>query len=373
MNKRFLLIVVCFVLILSTGFSQSGNDTVYHPKRNFLIEEVTGAWCRFCPRAPIIFNKQVKPHYPNVIRVEIHTGDAMKITEADSLLKTYVEVVPTGFVNRDVLEGYTNIALMPESWKSRLDDLQEKTTPVKVSVQNNYYPETRSWEIEVEAEFVVNSIGDYRFNIYVVEDSLTGSGPQWDQKNNYNVVSNEPYMELVGAGNPILGYVHNHVVRRMTGGSWGEDGLIPDSLSKGDKYVYSKSITIPDNWNPEHLHLIGMVHEHNDDIVKRPILNIEEAKLSYAPGTEPEIKENSINVYPNPVASSTILEIKTLNNSEFRFEIYNALGQSILDSDNLNIKGIKKYALNASTWTPGIYFVKTMIGETVEIIKLVKQ
>ena len=172
---------------------------------------------------------------------------------------------------------------------------------------------------------------------------------------------------------PIPGYVHNHVVRKMTGGSWGKDGIIPDSVKGGERYVYSETFTIPDHWEPENLHLIGMVQEYNTDKALRPILNIEEAELTNATGTEPLIKSNSIKLYPNPVADAAILEIKTTDAKDFSFEVFNSVGQSILKSDKLNVEGEKRYALNTNSWTAGIYFVKTIVGDKIEVLKLIKE
>ncbi len=356
------------------------NDTLYHtvqviekfPERKILIEEVTGAWCGYCPRAPIIVEKYVKPYYPNAVMVAIHTGDAMAINESSSLRNTYVEGVPTGFVSRDVTRGYTNIAISPESWKGRIDDLDLEFNPVDINVYNYYYPDTREWKIDVVADFVINSVGDYRFNIYVVEDGLTGTGSQWNQRNFFNNGASDPYMELQGAGDPLPGYVHNHVVRKMTGGSWGKDDIIPDSVKRGERYVYSETFTIPEKWNPENLHLIGMVQEYNTDKARRPILNIEEAELTNATGTEQLIISNSIKLYPNPVADAAILEIKTTDNEDFSFEVFNSVGQSILKSDKLKVEGEKRYALNTNSWTAGIYFVKTIVGDKIEVLKLIK-
>ncbi len=295
----------------------------------------------------------------------------MAINESTSLRSTYVEGVPTGFVSRDVAGGYSNIALAPESWKGRIDNLDLEFNPVAISVYNYFYPETREWKVDVVADFVLDVEGDFRFNIYVVEDGLTGTGSQWNQRNFFNSGASEPFMELQGAGDPIPGYVHNRVLRKMTGGSWGKDNIIPDNVKRGERYVYSETFTIPDNWVPENLHLIGMVQEYNADKARRPILNIEEADLTNATGTEPLITANSIILYPNPVDDAAILEIKTTETMDFSFEVFNSVGQSILRSDNLKIMSEKKYAISTSSWTAGIYYVKTTVGDRIEVLKLI--
>lgn len=357
------------------------NDTLYHkvqaiekfPERKILIEEITGAWCGYCPRAPIIIQKNILPNYPQVVMVAIHNGDAMTIPESSSLMSTYVEGVPTGFVSREVKSGYTNVALSPESWQGRLEDLDLEYCPVKISVYNYFYPETRELKVDVVADFVLDTQGDYRLNCYVIEDGLSGTGSQWNQRNFFNLSASEPFMELQGAGDPIPGYIHNHVVRKMTGGSWGQDGIIPDSVKRGDRYVYSQTFTLPDNWKIENLHLIGIVQGYNSDKAKRPIVNIEEAEISYATQINPLINLNKISLYPNPVSDEAWLEIESVDASNISFEVLNSVGQIILKSDKLSFEGNTAISINAKSWSPGIYFVRTMVGDEITVKKLIKE
>jgi hypothetical protein len=355
------------------------NDTIYHtvqviekfPERKILLEEITGAWCGYCPRAPIIVDKTIIPRYPQVIMVAIHTGDAMTISESNSLRNAYVTGVPTGFVSRAVVGGYSNVALSPESWEGRLDDLDLEFNPVELSVYNYYYPETREWKVDVVADFVLDTEGDFRMNCYVIEDSLSGTGSQWDQRNFFNNSASDPFMELKGAGDPLRGYIHNHVVRKMTGGSWGQDGIIPDSVKRGERYVYSQTFTVPNKWEIENLHLIGIIQKYSSNIADRPILNAEEAELSYATGTKPQLSSNLIKLYPNPATVEAWLEIESSESGEYSVEVLSIVGQTILKIDKQRIEGTKIIKLNSSNWMPGIYFVKVLIGDKIKINKLV--
>ncbi len=357
------------------------NDTLYHtiqviekfPERKILLEEITGAWCGYCPRAPIIVEKNILPNFPQVVMVAIHTGDAMAISESNSLRGAYVTGVPTGFVSRETAQAGGTVAMSPESWNNNLDKLDLEFNPVELSVYNYYYPETREWKVDVVADFFLNTEGSFRLNCYVIEDSLTGTGSKWNQRNFFNSSATEPYMELQGAGDPIPGYVHNHVVRKMTAGSWGQDGIIPESVKRGERYVYTETFTIPDHWRIEHLHLIGIIQEYSNDINKRRIVTIEEAELTFATGTEQLIKSHSISLYPNPASDEAWLEIETAESTSLSFEVLNSVGQTILKSDNLQVVGKERIKLNSSNWTPGIYFIKAIVGEKIEVVKLVKK
>ncbi len=357
------------------------NDTLYHtiqviekfPERKILLEEITGAWCGYCPRAPIIIAKNILPKYPQVIMVAIHSGDAMAISESNSLRSTYVTGVPTGFVSRVVVQAGGSVALSPESWQHNLEKMDLEFNPIELSVYNYYYPDTRELKVDVVADFVLDTQGDYRFNCYVIEDSLSGTGSQWNQRNFFNLSASDPYMELQGAGDPIPGYIHNHVVRKMTGGSWGQEGIIADSVKRGDRYVYSQTFTLPDHWRIENLHLIGIVQEYNSAPSNRRIVNIKEAELTYATGTKLLVNLHKISLYPNPASEEVWLEVETSEPASFSFEVLNGVGQVILKSDKLSVEGKKFIKLNTNPWSPGIYFVRTMIGENIQVKKLIKE
>ena len=357
------------------------NDTLYHtvqviekfPERKILLEEITGAWCGYCPRAPIIVDKVIQTNFPQVVMVAIHSGDAMAINESNSMRSAYVTGIPTGFVSREVGQAGSSVAMSPESWQNNLEKMDLEFNPVELSVYNYYYPETREWKVDVVADFVLDTQGEYRLNCYVIEDSLTGTGSQWNQRNFFNNSASEPYMELQGAGDPIPGYVHNHVVRKMTAGSWGQDGIIPDSVKRGDRYVYTETFTIPDHWKIENLHLIGIIQEYSSDINDRRIVTIEEAELSYATGTKPIIESFSTIIYPNPTSGKVWLEIEAENVADGQITIFNGLGQSIFHLNELDVTGTRRISFDTDDWNPGLYFLKIVIDGEIQVLKLVKE
>ncbi len=343
------------------------NDTLSHsiqvlesfPEKNFLIEEITGAWCGYCPRAPIIFEKRVKPYYQNALMVAVHTGDAMSTNTSSQVMSTYVSGVPCGFVNRVKVTGGT-VDLAPELWKTTLDKLDPDFTPAALNVYSYYYPDTRELKIDVVADFVLDYNGDLRLNCYVIEDGLTGEGRQWDQRNFFNASASEPYMELQGAGDPIPGYVHNHVVREMLAGSWGEPGIIPNQVSAGDRYVYSKTIVLPQNWTVENLHLIGIIQcYHADDINQRPILNAMPAEIQLATGEKVWPIEDLVTIYPNPVTQDAVITLsqKTPLNKSIR--IFNTLGQIM---NHFTLEPGTSQLIKKADYPAGLYYY-TVFGE----------
>ncbi len=157
--------------------------------------------------------------------------------------------------------------------------------PVQVSFANtNFNESTRELEVLLEASFFDDLNGDYRFNLYLVEDSIKGYQSDAPDPDNF---------------------IHNHVLRAMLGGPWGAPGSIPTSVKQGDKKHYKFSYTIPADYKLNHLSLVGMVQTYNSDSMNRRILNSEHKKLNQlvsvnnmSTGT-PDIR-----VYPNPVKNT---------------------------------------------------------------------
>lgn len=345
--------------------SNSDNDTLIHrvqviqqfPEKHSLVEEVTGAWCGYCPRAPIIFESVVKPAHPNAIMVAIHSGDGMYTSDSRAVMDTYVTGVPCGFVNRSKPSPYS-VSMSPEQWKGALDKMDPEYTPADLNVYNYYNPETREWKIDVVADFVLDIAGDLRLNCYIVEDSLTGEGRSWDQRNFFNNSASDPYMELMGAGDPIPNYVHNHVVRKMLGGSWGEEGIIPKEAIAGERYVYSQTFTAPESWNMDNIHLIGLLQSYNSDINKRPILNVKEAQLANITGTRIFTNQDQVKVYPNPSNKQLSVELPSYD-TDSKLDILDTQGRVVF-SRTIKAGSAQIISINCEDWVSGIYFYRTI-------------
>src|SRR5207237_6602960 len=105
----------------------------------------------------------------------------------------------------------------------------------------------------------------------------------WSQVNAYNTVNTSEWYQK---GNPIVGFKHNHVLEAMLGGTWGEAGVIPATVTSGQSFTKTFTWTIPAQSNgPIHryvadsMHIVGYVSEYDADDTKRPILNAEETSL----------------------------------------------------------------------------------------------
>ena len=86
----------------------------------------------------------------------------------------------------------------------------------------------------------------------------------------YNTQAGHPFF---GAGNPIIGFVHDRVVRAMLGGSWGSSGIIPGAVSAGEVYSTSYSHVVSGDQNVQNLTVVGVIQRYDADTNQRHILN----------------------------------------------------------------------------------------------------
>ena len=90
------------------------------------------------------------------------------------------------------------------------------------------------------------------------------------------------------------------------------------------------------------------------------------------------VKENknnfliSANVYPNPTNTSADIKLNTTKESKVKIEVFNLLGEKVLDVFNGNlIIGENTIKINTSELTNGNYFINLTDGESAMKLKLV--
>lgn len=240
-------------------------------KRRALIENITGAWCQFCPDGTVKGLELKNTMGDKLVFVQIHNQDAMAITEEGLLAQPFISGYPSGLVDRKLFSGRTKVGVDRGQWATLAP--QRANLPVQVDVQVTralFNPETRKLVISLKANFVSAVSGEVRFNAYVVEDSVSGTGSGYDQVNAYNTQSGHP---MAGKGNPIKGYHHRFVVRQMMGGAWGTGGEIPNNPAASSSYSHTYELTVPATWNEKKITVVGLAQMYNTDANKREVLN----------------------------------------------------------------------------------------------------
>lgn len=345
-----------------------GNDQLCHniktgttsAPRTVLLEEFTGAWCGSCINGPVVMDEIHELYPDNVVMVSIHKSDAMEFN--DGITSGFnTPYWPSGMIDRTLKPGDEWEFKLDWEWQDVVEEHFTRYTPAEVSMEHTYNPETRELTMTLTADYVDLASGDMRFITMVVEDSLVGEGEGWDQVNYYNEIPGHPYY---GAGNPVIGFVHNHVLRAVPSGAFGNSGVIPAQVSVSDSYSETISYTLPDGFNESKISLIGFLAYYGDEIGSREVLNAVTLDL-HEEGTVGlnDIKNiRNFTIFPNP--STGLVNIMFDLNADIDPEILisDAWGKqvAVINEKAILIEGRQQYSYDTSELESGLYFVSVM-------------
>jgi hypothetical protein len=300
---------VCAALLIAGAALSAGSAAfAQQPQRHILLEEFSTAPCGFCPDGDIVAAQLVRDH-PQVIWVTHHAGfgtDSMTIPESKTIANAFTCFAPGAAIDRGdyKIPVYTYplfIAVSRQKWDSIITAHLGDPAVADLHITNFYNTSARTLNCRVDATFLFTPPpGDLRINLYLVEDSVSGIGSGWDQKNYYNTTVGHP---CYGRGDTIVGYVHHRVVRAIPTGAWGVAGIIPQAPSAGNTYTWnSGALPISMRWKAEDMDVVAFVSFHHDSARQRPVVNSNWKKLTDTTGTTAvELRETALPdmaVYP---------------------------------------------------------------------------
>ncbi|MFT5666989.1 MAG: hypothetical protein ACI9DK_001177, partial [Vicingaceae bacterium] len=293
-------------------------------------------------------------------------SDAMTIPEASTYCSAFGSGAPTACVDRVLFPGESSVAHGRGTWAANATSQAALATPVSVSLTGSYNAVNRSTTVNVNANFVDYAIpGDLRLTLFVVEDSVTGTGTGYNQSNAYNTQAGHPY---AGAGNPIVGFVHKHVLRDVypTNDAWGVANVIATNPAPNSTYDTSYTFTMSSAWKDNDISLVGFVSYFNANTAQREVLNSVEVRLNNLMTTSiSEINKDikSLNVYPNPTADIANVVFDLSKAAPVSLIVRDIAGKEVM-SNNFGIlnTGVQRITINAENLSNGIYFATVQIG-----------
>jgi hypothetical protein len=334
---RTLLLVT---LLLAT-FSLSAQT------KKVLFEEFTGTGCGNCPEGHYIMDGLLDT-YPNVIGVGLHTynaSDAMFIPEIDTIGQEYAGGAPMAGTDR-IFSG-SSVAQIWTTWESDIQNRLAESPKLSVSLDVTWNSSSRLISAIITCDMLQNlPNGDYRFNLYVVEDSVTGTGSGYDQTSFYDSNSSSPFF---GLGNPIVGYVHRHVARAILPNSWGQGGIISSSPLTGESFSTTINYTLPASYDEQKIELVAFISKYTSNHQGDEVYNAEKAPLiDGTVGIATLSQEAGFEVYPNPSDGTVYLDGKTNG----KIILSNSTGKTVMTID------LKKgtNSIDLSSLPKGIYY-----------------
>lgn len=339
------------------------------PTKKVVVEEATGAWCGYCPDGAIRLMDILATYPFEAIGLAIHNGDGMDFANGNTVNTAYISGFPSGLVDRYKFPDASTVEQDRGAWMSRVGERLSQIVPVSVSLINSYNPTTRALSITVTADFVGNSQGDIRLNCFIVEDSVSGTGADYNQVNYYDGEAGHP---MYGLGDPIVGYKHRHVLRAMLGTSWGSASSIPSSVTAGQSFSKTYTTTLTSTWNANRIKLVAIVQKYNSNSSKREILNASEHDLTNVTGIS-QISNNIIwSVYPNPFYNITNVSYFLENETDVNINVFDNTGKLVFNKNNGRMSAGSYFAdIDGSDWSSGIYLISIKAGESIFSKKII--
>ncbi len=237
----------------------------YAPVRKMVVEEATGTWCPWCPRGTEWMDYMAENYPDDFIGIAVHNADPMTVAEYDSGLGDFpgFSGYPSVIIDRVLVTD-------PAETENEMAGSLERLVPSDVpTVTASLDVATRKISIDASTQFATAIADhDFRFNVVLVEDGVTGTGSGYNQANNYAGAA-APTDPIPGFGYdwdalpnpaPAAQMVYNHVARAILGGWAGTASSVPATAAVGESV--SKSYTGVDfnaGWNPKKTHAVVMI------------------------------------------------------------------------------------------------------------------
>lgn len=268
----------------------SDNCSIGGVERKPILEVYNGTWAMFGPNIEVLADPLLAAN-PQLSRITSHIGDGLEIPDGALVNFDLVIGYPSGSIDRVLFSGETHVAVNIGDWAARVAERLNSISPVSVELQNlSYNPVTRLLQVTVASEFYNSVSGDLRFNLTLVEDSVTG----YPQQNFYDTQPGHPYF---GAGNPVVNFYHRNVIREHLGGAWGTAGVIPGTVGSGDTYSTTYSYTLPAGIDEDQVSIIGFVSEYGVGVDQRQMLN-SSGLVPLSAGLQPPVNDDVCNAIP---------------------------------------------------------------------------
>lgn len=314
MKKNLLFL---WMLILGGSGAAMGQFSNPFP----LLEEYTGTWCQYCADGAVRV-EQVLANNQSVHAIAIHSGDVMEIPDGAAVDAFYNPAYPEGMINRDGALYSRN------QWAGICNTASQGATSASVSLDSvSWDPNTREITARIRVQFTGLESGDMRFNVAVTENNVTG-GAQYSQ---YNADNNTPGHPYQGAGNPISGFAHQHVLRAYLGGAWGTFGVISNSVGFGEVFTHTYTYTLPTSFDENEIHLVAMVQRYGATAQDRGIINSDESALPGIVGVEGPLTSDLdlMHIAPNPTNDFSRITYTLNTDGMIRMEVLDIEGKQI--------------------------------------------
>jgi hypothetical protein len=233
--------------------------------------------------------------------------------------------------------------------------------------------------VSLTVDFQTAVSGNYKLACIIVEDSVTGTTPDYYQSNAYSGGGSGSLIDVDGtdwanmpSSVPASQMIYRHVGRSIMPSFAGES-LSATSYNTGDKEAICYEFILDPSWDQSQIHIVGMLLNNNNTTDNASSESIDKAIITgYAncgstPSAAVELNgPDRINIFPNPATESVY--ISNLKEEKTTIKIYDIKGSVVLEK-----KVSDKEYVNISNLSKGIYQIKFEGRDWREVRKLIKE
>lgn len=334
-----------------------------------LAEEATGTWCGWCPRGAVFMDYMAQTYPDYFVGVAVHNGDPMAITEYDNGITSFpgFQGFPSVVVDRDEL---IDPADLETTALPRLI-----TPPAALLLNKASYDEASGLlTISLEATFQEAVSGDYRLNIAIIEDGVTGTGSGYNQVNYYSGGGAGPMGGYENLPDPVPAsqMVYNHVARAILGGFEGPSNSLPASINSGEVHSYTFTYVLPPNYEYDQIKIVGMLLNPDGSVNNVTETTIDEAIANSSVATyTAQAEDLHIQTWPNPFTEQLNLRLTLTETENVSLEVLDAYGHTVSSRNYGPMQGNLILPFRPKHLPKGLYYFKLRIGNKLTTTKAV--
>ncbi len=282
MKKIFTLFIIVTVYFTSCDkieqpFMKENNDvdttacpvpdfpSFSNPQKKVLLEEFTGHKCPNCPLGGAAAHNLLNTYQNRLAVVAIHAGfyatadnnghfTANYITAEGEEIANYFSVTlnPIGIVNRKKFNNEFLINL--GDWNTAIDNIINEQPEMYIQVISQLSQTDSSYCIHTKVNYLEDLQGNFNLCVFITENDIISPQKTTD-------VTNYP-------SGIIEDYEHNHVLRKVLGGTWGKS-IATGQVYTDSSFVQSYKLNINSNWNKSNLEIISFVYDvDNEEVIQ---------------------------------------------------------------------------------------------------------
>lgn len=230
---------IAFIFIFTLGFYSQNTFaqltvSTLPENKNVLIEEFTGPVCASCPSGHKRSKQIIDLNPENVFEMKIidegfsFSSFDLSLTEGEVLSQNANLIAfPQATINRKAVHQDT-MAIFQNEWEDITNSTLTESAYVNIASKGTLNMQTRLLTIEVKAYFTGNGTSDNKINIALLQSHIEGM--QFGKDDNHgNILPNGEYE-------------HNHILRHLITGQWGENIV---TTSQGTLYSNTFYYTLP--------------------------------------------------------------------------------------------------------------------------------